>query len=233
MKFPESTASTRSLGSRASSSRLSTRGSMVSSVDRSSIGMSIQRPSVAMRRWISGRRYRDSGSRKATRWCSACAVSPTSPVTPSVTTWFTPSADSSSSTCTTVVPGPIRAPCRVVHMVRLQPQATNRSAPAINSAASGVANPPEMPRSYGSPSKSTLRHRRRGQQRAAPQGQIPQHLAVRDRTRARRGTPAARPRSAGWPTASWRTSRTGSAPVAGAAGPVAAPPTGPARPGER
>ena len=44
----------------------------------------------------------------------------------------------------------------MVHMFSVQPQPTTRSAPVISSAASGVANPPEMPNDHGSPWNSPL-----------------------------------------------------------------------------
>ena len=60
------------------------------------------------------------------------------------------------STWATVVPGVIRAPCRIVHMLSEQPQPTTRSAPRISSAASGEAKPPLTSRSHGLPRNSPL-----------------------------------------------------------------------------
>ena len=56
----------------------------------------------------------------------------------------------------TVAAGPIRLPCRIVHMFSEQPQPTIKSAPEISSAASGEANPPLTSRSHGLPRNSPL-----------------------------------------------------------------------------
>ena len=87
---------------------------------------------------------------RASRSATAGPVRPTSPSTPRSTGRRRPRAAGSSSTCTSAVPGPRSRPCRVVQLVRLQPQATTRSASVISSAASGVAKPPQIPRSYAS-----------------------------------------------------------------------------------
>ena len=85
---------------------------------------------------------------------------PTSPSTPRSTGCRAPMAGWSSSTCASRVRGPSSRPCRVVHMVRLQPQATRTSASRISSAASGVAKPPQIPRSYASSAKCRRPRRR-------------------------------------------------------------------------
>ena len=80
----------------------------------------------------------------------------TSPSTARSTGRCAPIADTSSSTCTTVVSGPISRPWRIVHMLSEHPQPTIRSAAPISSAASGVAKPPLTSRSQGFPRNRPL-----------------------------------------------------------------------------
>ena len=95
--------------------------------------------------------------------------------------------------------GPISVPCRVVHMFSAQPQPTTRSASRISSAASGEANPPEMPSDERSPANSPLataevassaperRAERRATRGPAPRAPRPATKTGRSRPRSGRG----------------------------------------------
>ena len=145
MKLPESTATTRSAGSRSSRSRVRVRGSM-QAARRSRSSYGTLAPAGDPRRdpapdlvgaiagcrgvrqpigeGAGGERRRRRGRRRSARRCA-------------------PSASTVSSTWTTVAPGAISVPWRIVHMFRAQPHPTMRSAPRISSAAGGEAKPPE------------------------------------------------------------------------------------------
>ena len=60
----------------------------------------------------------------------------------------------SRSTWTTLAPGSMSAPSRVVQRVSEAPKASTRSDAAISRAATGEAKPPEIPTAHGDPAKS-------------------------------------------------------------------------------
>ena len=128
---------------------------MRSAVERSSTATSA---SALRQRSVAGRQPCGSRRRPAGRAppAHADAVAATSPTTPNVIVRLRPSASGSMSTCTTVASGPMSVPWLIVHMFRAHPQPTIRSAPRINSAVSGEANPPEMPSDHGLPWNSPL-----------------------------------------------------------------------------
>ena len=156
MKLPESTATTRSAGSRSSSAMVSVRG-----VDRS------------------GRRPRRRRGRPPAHLAGRCAR-PAPGGAPSPARAPTSGGDRTGGggRCRRprrgrpaggrrarrrrgrpgrrVARSPISRPWRMVHMLSAQPQPTTRSAPGISSAASGVAKPPLHVRSHGLPRNRPL-----------------------------------------------------------------------------
>ena len=137
---------------------------------------------------------------------------------------FAPSAAGSTSTWATVAPGAISRPCRVVHMLSVQPHATITSAPRISSAASGAANPPATSR-YQGPEKrpfataevaSSAPHRSARSASAGPAARAP-----RPAMNTGRCAPASR--SASCPTAAGAGATSGSSGSTTDGGTVASP----------
>jgi hypothetical protein len=86
--------------------------------------------------------------RFGTRATSAARNSATSPMT-TVAESSGSCADASSSTQTTVAPAPNAVPCRVVHLPRLVPSASTKSAAETIFDDGGDAKPPQIPSDQG------------------------------------------------------------------------------------